>query len=99
MIDSNLRKEYVMEGVFQWSFSKLLPPLVASELVVSHLFPKNAGVQGVELLTPTIDSRDLLSSGIAVLEVLVLDYAAAMHQQLLSVIRVGVPHCLLGGAW
>jgi hypothetical protein len=35
LIDSNLRKEYVMEGVFQWSFSKLLPPLVASELVVS----------------------------------------------------------------
>lgn len=56
-----------MEGVFQWSISKLLPPLVASELVVSHVFPKNAGVQGVELLPPTIDSRDLLSSGIAVL--------------------------------
>lgn len=34
-IDSSLRREYVMEGVFQWSFSKLLPPLVSAELVVS----------------------------------------------------------------
>jgi hypothetical protein len=31
----NLRKEYVMEGVFQWTLNKLLPPLLSAELVVS----------------------------------------------------------------
>jgi hypothetical protein len=34
-VDSNLRKEYVMEGVFQWTLNKLLPPLLSAELVVS----------------------------------------------------------------
>lgn len=33
-IDSNLRREYVLDGVFSWSLKKLLPPMVTSELAV-----------------------------------------------------------------
>jgi hypothetical protein len=34
LIDSNLRKEYVMTGVIHWSLNKLLPLMLSAELTV-----------------------------------------------------------------
>jgi ABC-type glycerol-3-phosphate transport system permease component len=34
-VDASLRREAALEGVYQWTFHKLMSPLVAAEILVS----------------------------------------------------------------
>jgi hypothetical protein len=42
-IDSNMRKEYTLEGVYQWMTHHIIPMAVLAELVV-HSYPYKADI-------------------------------------------------------
>ena len=42
-IDSNMRREYTLEGVYQWMTHSILPMAVLAELVV-HAYPYKADI-------------------------------------------------------
>jgi len=33
-IDSNMRREHVLEAIYKWAFHRLVPPLLSAELLV-----------------------------------------------------------------
>jgi hypothetical protein len=34
-IDSSLRRQYTLEGVYHWAFYRMVPPLLGAEVLVS----------------------------------------------------------------